>query len=62
MDYFSNDEYADKITRVRGEIMDVKRGMVDNIDKILDRGDKIELLVDKAASLQVSPLFPHTTS
>eukprot|EP00242_Pyramimonas_sp_CCMP2087_P014010 CAMPEP_0198211830 /NCGR_PEP_ID=MMETSP1445-20131203/25367_1 /TAXON_ID=36898 /ORGANISM="Pyramimonas sp., Strain CCMP2087" /LENGTH=183 /DNA_ID=CAMNT_0043886173 /DNA_START=172 /DNA_END=720 /DNA_ORIENTATION=+ len=52
MDYFSNDEYADKITQVRGEIMDVKRGMVDNIDKILDRGDKIELLVDKAASLQ----------
>lgn len=28
--------------------------MVDNIDKILERGDKIELLVDKTATMQDS--------
>lgn len=52
MEYFSTDDNADTVSRVRGEILDVKRGMVENIDKILDRGDTIELLVDKAGSLQ----------
>lgn len=28
--------------------------MVDNIEKILERGDKIELLVDKTATMQDS--------
>mmetsp|Transcript_3093 Transcript_3093/g.6439 ORF Transcript_3093/g.6439 Transcript_3093/m.6439 type:complete len:217 (+) Transcript_3093:197-847(+) len=52
MEYFSTGAYTDKMTKVKGEILDVKRGMVENIDKVLDRGDKIELLVDKTASLQ----------
>eukprot|EP00802_Teleaulax_amphioxeia_P017273 Tamp_17424.p1 GENE.Tamp_17424~~Tamp_17424.p1 ORF type:complete len:199 (-),score=49.70 Tamp_17424:514-1110(-) len=52
---------ADKIEKVRGEIEEVKQVMTDNIDRILERGDKIELLVDKSLDLseqvQPSPLF-----
>lgn len=54
MDYFSNNPQADTITRVRGEISEVKEVMVQNIEKVLDRGEKIELLVDKTDQLQVS--------
>ena len=42
---------ADKIEKVRGEIEEVKQVMTDNIDRILERGDKIELLVDKSLDL-----------
>mmetsp|Transcript_9047 Transcript_9047/g.33267 ORF Transcript_9047/g.33267 Transcript_9047/m.33267 type:complete len:217 (-) Transcript_9047:634-1284(-) len=52
MDYFSNNPQADTITRVRGEISEVKEVMVQNIEKVLDRGEKIELLVDKTDQLQ----------
>eukprot|EP00241_Pyramimonas_parkeae_P008085 CAMPEP_0114236606 /NCGR_PEP_ID=MMETSP0058-20121206/6931_1 /TAXON_ID=36894 /ORGANISM="Pyramimonas parkeae, CCMP726" /LENGTH=176 /DNA_ID=CAMNT_0001348561 /DNA_START=235 /DNA_END=762 /DNA_ORIENTATION=- len=52
MQFFSREDSVDTLSRVRSEIMEVKRDMVENIDKILDRGDKIELLVDKAGSLQ----------
>jgi len=41
----------DKIRRVRGEVEEVKQVMTDNIDRILERGDKIELLVDKSQDL-----------
>ena len=49
---------AEKIQKVRGEIEEVKQVMTENIDRILERGDKIELLVDKSSHLQeqVSPL------
>eukprot|EP00854_Cymbomonas_tetramitiformis_P022307 gene22307-26909_t len=52
MDYYNTNPDADAIRKVRGGILDVKRGMVENIDKVLDRGEKIELLVDKADNLQ----------
>lgn len=42
---------GDKIKKVRGEIEEVKQVMTDNIERILDRGDKIELLVDKSQQL-----------
>ena len=45
-----------------GEILDVKRGMVENIDRVLDRGEKIDLLVDKAATLHSDAFrFKRTT-
>jgi hypothetical protein len=28
--------------------------MIDNIDKVLERGDRLELLVDKTANMQVN--------
>lgn len=40
-----------KIEKVRGEIEEVKQVMVQNIDLILERGDKIDLLVDKSLDL-----------
>jgi hypothetical protein len=43
---------AEKIQKVRGEIEEVKQVMTENIDRILERGDKIELLVDKSSHLQ----------
>lgn len=50
-DYFSSNPNADRINKVRGEIDQVKSVMVDNIEKVLERGEKIELLVDKAENL-----------
>jgi vesicle-associated membrane protein 7 len=52
MEYFSSNPNADTINRVRGEIAEVKSVMVENIDKVLERGEKIELLVDKTDALQ----------
>eukprot|EP00898_Chlorokybus_atmophyticus_P003531 jgi/Chlat1/4179/Chrsp27S04277 len=52
MDYFSTNPNADTINRVRGEISEVKNVLVQSIDKVLDRGEKISLLVDKTDSLQ----------
>lgn len=51
MDYFSNDPDADAITRVKGGIAEVKNVMVENIEKVLERGERIELLVDKTDHL-----------
>jgi vesicle-associated membrane protein 7 len=52
MEYFSSNPNADTINRVKGEIAEVRAVMVENIDKVLDRGDRIELLVDKTATIQ----------
>jgi len=51
MDYYSNNPNADKITKVRSEIDKVKTVMVQNIEKVLERGERIELLVDKTENL-----------
>eukprot|EP00879_Flechtneria_rotunda_P001078 GHRR01001218.1.p1 GENE.GHRR01001218.1~~GHRR01001218.1.p1 ORF type:complete len:200 (+),score=63.99 GHRR01001218.1:139-738(+) len=52
MEYFSNDPSADVINRVRGEITQVKDIMIENIEKVLDRGERLDLLVDKTEHLQ----------
>lgn len=52
MAFYSTDQRADTINRVRGEISEVKTVMIENIDKVLDRGERIELLVDKTDHLQ----------
>jgi len=46
-DHNSNPAAVDAMSRVRGEITQVKTVMIENIEKVLDRGDKLELLVDK---------------
>jgi len=51
MDYYSNNPGADRINRVKGEIDEVKSVMVHNIEKVLERGERIELLVDKTENL-----------
>ncbi|XP_073042525.1 vesicle-associated membrane protein 711-like [Primulina eburnea] len=56
MDFFSNDPNADRINRLRGEMSQVRNVMIENIDKVLDRGDRLELLVDKTATMQGNTL------
>ena len=51
MDYFSRDPNADRMARVQGEIDEVRSVMVHNIERVLERGEKIELLVDKTERL-----------
>jgi len=51
MEYYSTNPNADKINRVKGEIDEVKSVMVTNIEKVLERGERIELLVDKTENL-----------
>ncbi|KAF8400607.1 hypothetical protein HHK36_013906 [Tetracentron sinense] len=52
MDYYSNDPNADRINRLKGEMSQVRNVMIENIDKVLERGDRLELLVDKTATMQ----------
>ncbi|CAG8492694.1 12828_t:CDS:2, partial [Acaulospora colombiana] len=50
MEYFSNPE-ADRLKKVHGEIEQVKDVMVHNIERVLERGERIELLVNKTDNL-----------
>jgi len=52
MQHFSNDPSVDKIGLVKQQIDDTKQVMIQNIDKLLERGEKIELLVTKTQELQ----------
>eukprot|EP01134_Creolimax_fragrantissima_P006973 CFRG6973T1 len=51
MEYFSFNPNADRIVQVQGEIDEVKKVMVENIEKVLERGEHIELLVDRTETL-----------
>jgi len=51
MDFF-NSPSADSILQVSGKIDDVKDVMIQNIDKILENEERLELLVDKTEVLQ----------
>ncbi|KAL5783449.1 hypothetical protein ACOSP7_008478 [Xanthoceras sorbifolium] len=56
MDQFSNDPNADRLNRLKGEMSHVRSVMIDNIDKVLERGDRLALLVDKTTNLQGNTL------
>mmetsp|Transcript_17517 Transcript_17517/g.40674 ORF Transcript_17517/g.40674 Transcript_17517/m.40674 type:complete len:166 (-) Transcript_17517:199-696(-) len=45
---------VDTISRVRVEIDEVKSVMVQNIERVLERGERIELLVDKTDNLNTT--------
>ncbi|KAL1931017.1 hypothetical protein VTP01DRAFT_10154 [Rhizomucor pusillus] len=51
MEYFSNNPNSDRLKQVHGEIEQVKDVMVHNIERVLERGERIELLVDKTDNL-----------
>eukprot|EP01112_Ceratiomyxa_fruticulosa_P007955 TRINITY_DN206_c0_g1_i1.p1 TRINITY_DN206_c0_g1~~TRINITY_DN206_c0_g1_i1.p1 ORF type:complete len:255 (+),score=45.25 TRINITY_DN206_c0_g1_i1:206-970(+) len=51
MDYYSHNPSADKIAKVQGGIDEVKGLMVTNIEKVLERAERIELLVDRTENL-----------
>lgn len=54
MDFFSYDPAADKIRRVKGEVNKAKSVMLENLDKVIQRGENIEVLVDKTERLDMS--------
>ncbi|CAM6035315.1 unnamed protein product [Sphagnum compactum] len=45
-------EEMNKISKIKSQVTEVKGIMMDNIEKVLDRGEKIELLVDKSENLR----------
>ncbi|KAJ1560713.1 hypothetical protein HK096_007520, partial [Nowakowskiella sp. JEL0078] len=51
IEYFNTSPEADKIRLVQGEITSVKDVMVQNIEKVLERGERIDILVDKTDTL-----------
>ena len=52
MNYYNNaGSNVDGLSAVKNQIEDVKSVMVENIEKVLERGEKIELLVDKTDRL-----------
>ncbi|KAJ3206838.1 Vesicle-associated membrane protein [Dinochytrium kinnereticum] len=51
MEYYSSDPASDRLRQVQGEIDQVKDVMVSNIEKVLERGERIDILVDKTDNL-----------
>ncbi|XP_058764660.1 vesicle-associated membrane protein 722-like [Vicia villosa] len=45
-------EEINKLSKVKAQVSEVKGVMMENIEKVLDRGEKIELLVDKTENLR----------
>ncbi|KAK6273255.1 hypothetical protein POUND7_010338 [Theobroma cacao] len=56
MDHFSNDQNADRLNRLKGEMSQVRSVMIDNIEKVLERGDRLALLVEKTSAMQGNTL------
>jgi len=51
MDSFNTSPPDDEIDRAKGELAQVKDIMVQNVEQILSRGERIELLVDKTDNM-----------
>ncbi|EJD07782.1 VAMP/synaptobrevin-like protein [Fomitiporia mediterranea MF3/22] len=51
VDEFNTAPPTDEITRAKGELAQVKDIMVQNVEQILSRGERIELLVDKTDNM-----------
>jgi vesicle-associated membrane protein 7 len=52
MEYFNQQRGDDRVSQVNEQIAEVRGLMVQNIDRVLERGEKIELLVDKTDELE----------
>lgn len=44
----------DELTKMRAQVQEVTGIMTQNIEKVLERGEKLETLVDKAADLEAN--------
>lgn len=51
MDTFNTSPPEDELDRAKGELAQVKDIMVQNVEQILSRGERIELLVDKTDNM-----------
>jgi len=47
MAHFNDDPNSDLLTKAQHQVKDLKDGAMKNINKVLERGEKIDLLVDK---------------
>ncbi|PRP80471.1 synaptobrevin domain-containing protein [Planoprotostelium fungivorum] len=56
MEKYSSTTEVDKINKIKNEIDETKNVMVANIEKVLERGERIELLVDKTEDLNRNAL------
>jgi len=54
MHKFADPVNVEKMSRIQKGLSEVKDVMVENIEKVLKRGEKIEVLVDKTESLRFS--------
>nr|AVR48491.1 synaptobrevin-like 3 [Lens culinaris subsp. odemensis] len=45
-------EEVSKLAKVKAQVSEVKGVMMENIDKVIDRGEKMEVLVDKTENLR----------
>ena len=54
-------EELNKVSKVQKQVTEVKEIMMENIEKVLDRGEKIELLVDKTTELRFQADNFHRT-
>jgi vesicle-associated membrane protein 7 len=54
---YYNSPSADQISDINNKISDVKATMIQNIEQILDRGEKLELLVDKTGIIIILIIF-----
>lgn len=52
MEFYSNDSSADKIKAINQQIDLVKTQMMANLEKVVERGEKISLLKEKTESLK----------
>jgi vesicle-associated membrane protein 7 len=62
MDHYNSGGSIDNIDALKSQIDEVKEGMVQNIEKVLERGEKIELLVDKTDRLNQQAFRFESTS
>ncbi|EME31489.1 Vesicle-associated membrane protein 7 [Galdieria sulphuraria] len=52
MEYFSNEAEADKLAKVQQQVDEVTSVMRSNIDEALNRGERLDVLVDRAEDLR----------
>ena len=48
---FYNTEKCDKLKELRSNLEDVREQLISNLEKVLDRGEQIEVLVEKTESM-----------
>eukprot|EP00158_Paraphelidium_tribonemae_P009391 Partr_v1_DN28853_c1_g2_i2_m33267 putative Vesicle-associated membrane protein len=51
MQFYNSNPESDRLRYVQGEISQVRDVMVQNIEKVLERGERIDILVDKTDNL-----------
>ncbi|CAG0880666.1 unnamed protein product [Cyprideis torosa] len=62
MKHFSEAKDVDSIAKVQGELDELKHIMVQNIESLTERGEHLDLLVDKAENLNANSVTFRTKS